>query len=184
MRRTLTLTAAALSVGCAYLGRPPSGFYRVPGHVPTPTPPSAEEGAQAFDLRLVGGDVLYGLQASVVDGEVRLRIDLHDFGRAPIQYDLRRARLRAEDGTALELAAVEELPSRRPSGAALASAAYRRGEREIGRGERNAVTRRYALPEGLEGARAAKVLRRLTLEDEVRIGDRVEAVDLVLEKAR
>ncbi len=190
MRNSASLLAVLASLaGCAGggfhpgLSDQPGGFYRVPGLAPVPLTFSAEEGAQGYRLEPGGVGVELELQVALEREEVRIRSVVRNRGRGPVRYDLRRAVVSGADGRPLELAAVEEDPSRRPTSAQRNTEAWRAGVREIARGERNVITRRYRLVDP-DAPGVGERLSRLELDDEIAIGDRTEPVKLRFERAR
>jgi hypothetical protein len=172
--------AAAMLAGCAgQLNRPPAGFYRVPGLASTPTPLSPVEGAQSFRLELGGGQVEAIVEAELEGGDLVLVTAVRNEGRGKVRYDLLQAAVADADGTALEPLSVGEDPSRRPSAAERAGEPYRAGWRQIARGERLVVTRRFRPSPDAEPR-----LERLELADEVEIEGQAQPLRLRLEKVR
>ncbi|MGC4000350.1 MAG: hypothetical protein QM767_24080 [Anaeromyxobacter sp.] len=181
MRRLALVTALALS-GCASLGAPPAGFYRVPGTAPMPTPLSAREGAQSFRFELPAG-VAYTVEAATAGDDLELRTEVKNGGRGAIVYALGRARVRAGEH-ALVVVRTHDDPSRAPLTSAMTTPAYREGQRAIAAGERLVVTRTLRLPEAVAAGDAVRLLERLVLEDAVTIGGAAEPVRVSFEKAR
>jgi hypothetical protein len=182
--RLVPLLAAALAAGCAGLTRPPDRFYRVPGMVSTPTPLGAEPGAQSYLLRLEG-NVEYTVDVlALASGKVRVRTVLRNGGPELVRYDLQRAVVAAADGVPLRLAGTEEDSRWYPTQPEAAAIDYRRAVRTVAPGERDAITRSYALAGGSRGTLDLQILARLTLQDAVVIGDREVPVKLRLEKGR
>lgn len=178
------VAALALGAGCAsvdpVLDRPASGAYRIPGRAPDPMPSSAEEGALAYAVD-PGHDAGYDLDAAVARGEARITIVVTNRGRAPLRYDLRRLALTGAGGEPLQLAGLQEDPSRRPTREERSAEDYREGVREVLRGEKLSVTRRYRVA---NTEHAARSLATLELSDELTAGDAAVPVELHLERAR
>lgn len=176
------LLAAILAGGCAGLAPSPNRFYRVSGMASTSTPFGAEEGAQSYLVQL-DGNVQYTIEVAMAAGDMRVRTTLRNGGRDPVLYDLQRAVVVAADGRSLRLIATDEDPSvRPPTGTEGAWEDHHLGVRTIAPGEREAITRRYTLADGLRGGGDLLLLARLSLEDVVRIGDREVPVRLRFEK--
>jgi hypothetical protein len=148
----------------------------------TSTPFGAEEGAQSYLVQL-DGNVQYTIEVAMAAGDMRVRTTLRNGGRDPVLYDLQRAVVVAADGRSLRLIATDEDPSvRPPTGTEGAWEDHHLGVRTIAPGEREAITRRYTLADGLRGGGDLLLLARLSLEDVVRIGDREVPVRLRLER--
>ncbi|HYD43469.1 MAG TPA: hypothetical protein VEB43_21750 [Anaeromyxobacter sp.] len=181
------LAALAALSGCggtkSVLARPAAGAYRIPGLAPNPMPLSPEEGTHAYRVE-VGSGVVYEVQASVVRDEVRVVTVVQNVRGETIRYDLRRAALTALEGKKLELVAVSDDASRRPSAGDRASEDYLRGLRLVLRGERTVVTRRYRLPSLIAAVQASRLLAALELDDELGGVDGALPVKLRFEKVR
>lgn len=186
MRIAAPLALLALLAGCATAGtaldRPPAGAYRIPGRAADPLPFSADEGALIYALA-PGHGTEYGVDAMLTDGEVRIAVVIGNRGGAPLRYDLRRLAVTGAGGERLELAALREDPSRRPTPEERTRADHRAGVRQVLPGEKVTVTRRYRLPDAAAGD-AARRLGALALDDELLAGDAVVPVTLHLERAR
>jgi hypothetical protein len=171
--------------GCAEihtgLGDPPGGFYRVPGLAPTPLTFSADEGALGYRVVPMAG-VEVEVQAAVMNGEVRLVTAVLNRGRAPVRYDLRRAVVTA-GAMPLDLAGFADAPSRRPTREDRSKDEYRTGIREIRKGERSVITRRYRLGEG-DAQDAGSSLEQLQLVDELTTDDGAGRIELRFERSR
>jgi hypothetical protein len=144
----LFVCAAALAgSGCAgsksALGGP-GGAYRIPGLAPDPMAFGAQEGIQAFRIPL-GGGVEYLVHAELVGEQVRIVTVVQNGRTQALRYDLKRATIIAQDGRKLELAEINEDPTRQPSAADRATQDYQNGLRMVPRGERNVITRTYKI---------------------------------------
>lgn len=189
--RTATLAVLALAAAltsCATTkpsltrASAPGGPYRIPGLTPIAKPFVPEEGMHAYRVDAAG--VAYEVQASVVRDEVRVVTVLRNGRDETIRYDLRRAALTSLEGKRLELVALADDASRRPSAADRASEDYQGGLRLLLRGERTVVTRRYRLPSLIATVQASRLLAALELEDEIGGADGATPVKLRFEKVR
>lgn len=191
MRTALPALAALAALtalpGCggtkSVRARPAAGAYRIPGLAPNPMPLSPEEGTHAYRVE-VGKGAVYEVQASVVRDEVLVVTVVQNVRGETLRYDLRRAALTALEGKRLELVAVSDDASRRPSAGDRASEDYLRGLRLVLRGERTVVTRRYRLPTLIASVQASRLLAALELDDELGGADGALPVKLRFEKVR
>lgn len=186
MRNRLAVIAVyVLLAGCANvrngLADVAMAFYRVPGLAPMPMSFSSEEGAQTFRIEPGKAGVAVDLQMALVQGEIRLIAEVENGGREPVRYDLKRGAVSTCGGARLELVAVEDDPSHRPTAAERSGEPYRAGVREIPGGERDVVTRRYRLADR-EAAAGPRQLERLDLDDELAVGERRQPVKVRFEK--